>query len=92
VFIQVIHGQVFDRTEIREAVDSWARDLASTTGGWLGTTAGVTADEIFLMLTVFDSAAAARGNNRRPEQHQWWTETSKLSAMWRSTTAQLRER
>ena len=79
VFIQVIEGRVLDRTEIREAVDRWARDLASTAGGWLGTTAGVTANEIFFMVTVFDSAAARR-NSDRPEQHQWWTETSKLFA------------
>jgi hypothetical protein len=46
--------------------------------GWLGTTAGVTEDGRFIELARFESEQAARRNSDRPEQDQWWTETSKL--------------
>jgi hypothetical protein len=46
--------------------------------GWLGSTAGVTEDGRFIALARFESEDAARRNEHRPEQGQWWQETSKL--------------
>ena len=46
--------------------------------GWLGSTAGVTEDGRFIALARFESEQAARRNSDRPEQDQWWAETSKL--------------
>jgi hypothetical protein len=78
MFIQVIQGQVADAGEIREALDRWMRDLAPTSHGWLGTTAGVTEDGTFVNVARFESREQARRNSERPEQHQWWMETAKL--------------
>jgi hypothetical protein len=38
----------------------------------------VTEDGRFVALARFESEEAARRNSARPEQDQWWTETSKL--------------
>ncbi|QSB16140.1 hypothetical protein JQS43_07510 [Natronosporangium hydrolyticum] len=78
MFVQVIHGHISDRDEMYDAMQSWARDLAPGAEGWLGTTAGVTADDEFIALVRFESPEAAQRNSHRPEQHQWWMETSKL--------------
>lgn len=80
MFVQVIQGHVSDRTEIRDALNSWMQDLAPGAEGWLGTTAGVTTDDTFIAFVRFESAEAAQRNGHRPEQHEWWMETSKLFA------------
>jgi hypothetical protein len=78
VFVQVIQGQVADPGKVRAALDRWIRELAPGSIGWLGTTAGVTEDGRFIELARFASEAAARRNSNRPEQDQWWAETSQL--------------
>lgn len=80
MFVQIIQGHVTDPVEVHEQFDSWRRDLAPGADGWLGTTAGVTPDGTLLALVRFESAEAAMRNSHRPEQHQWWMETSKLFA------------
>jgi hypothetical protein len=78
MFIQVIQGQVTDRDEVRGMLDRWAADIAPSAGGWLGTTAGVTAGGAFVALARFESEEDARRNSDRPEQGEWWDQTSKL--------------
>jgi hypothetical protein len=78
MFIQVIQGQVSDREELRDAFDLWLREVAPGAEGWLGTTAGVTDQGDLITLARFESAEAAQRNSHRPEQHQWWMDTSKL--------------
>ena len=78
MFVQVIRGQVSDADQARAALDRWMQDLAPGATGWLGSTAGVTEDGRFIALARFESEDAARRNSNRPEQDQWWTETSKL--------------
>jgi hypothetical protein len=78
VFVQVIRGQVTDPGEVHAALDQWSEQLAAGAPGWLGSTAGVTEDGRFVALARFESEDAARRNSDRPEQHQWWMETSKL--------------
>jgi hypothetical protein len=78
MIVQVIQGQVGDPEELRAALDRWAQELAPGASGWLGSTAGVTDDGKFVAIARFESADAARRNNDRPEQDQWWAETSKL--------------
>jgi hypothetical protein len=63
---------------VRDALDRWMEQLAAGATGWLGSTAGVTEDGRFIALARFESEQAARRNSDRPEQNQWWTETSKL--------------
>lgn len=78
MFVQVIRGQVTDQEEVHAALDRWSGQLAAGAPGWLGSTAGVTEDGRFVALARFESEDAARRNSDRPEQHQWWMETSKL--------------
>jgi hypothetical protein len=78
MFVQVIQGQVADPGKVKAALDRWAEELAPGSIGWLGTTAGVTADGRFIALARFESEEAARANSDRPEQDRWWAETSKL--------------
>ncbi len=78
MFVQVIRGQVSDPEQVHAALDLWSGQLAAGAPGWLGSTAGVTEDGRFVALARFESAEAARRNSDRPEQGQWWMETSKL--------------
>jgi hypothetical protein len=81
VFVQIIQGALAahaDRQDLKEALDRWEREVRPGAVGWLGSTAGVTDDGTSFALVRFESAEAARRNSDRPEQHQWWTETSKL--------------
>src|SRR5712691_314837 len=78
MFVQVIHGRVISPEQVRAALDRWSGQLAAGAEGWLGSTAGVTGDGRFVALARFESADAARRNSDRPEQGQWWAETSKL--------------
>ena len=78
MFIQVIQGQITDVGEMRAALDRWHGELAPGADGWLGTTAGVTDDGMFVNTARFESPQAARRNSERPEQGQWWAETAKL--------------
>lgn len=78
MFVQIIQGHVQDSAEARAALDRWVAELAPAAVGWLGTTAGVTADGEFLAAARFESPEAARRNSDRPEQGAWWAQTSKL--------------
>jgi hypothetical protein len=78
MFIQVIQGTVSDAGAVLQALDRWGTDLSGGAAGWLGSTSGVTDDGTFVTVVRFESEDAARRNSQRPEQDQWWTETSKL--------------
>ncbi len=78
MFVQVIKGQVAEPEKLREALDKWTEELEPGASGWLGSTAGVTEDGRFIALVRFESEDAARRNSERPEQDQWWSETSTL--------------
>lgn len=78
MFVQVIRGRVADPEPVHAALDAWSRQLAPGAAGWLGSTAGVTEDGRFIALARFESEDAARRNEDRPEQGQWWQETAKL--------------
>jgi hypothetical protein len=78
MFVQVVQGRVSDAGQVHAAMDRWMEEVAPGAPGWLGATAGVTEDGVFLGLARFDSEESARLNNDRPEQDRWWAETSKL--------------
>jgi hypothetical protein len=78
MFVQVIRGRVTGPEQVHAALDRWSGQLAADAEGWLGSTAGVTGDGRFVALARFQSEEAARRNSDRPEQGQWWAETSKL--------------
>lgn len=78
MFIQVIEGRVRDAAAAIAALDRWYADVRPDARGWLGLTLGVTDDNTLVNIVRFESEEAARENSDRPEQHQWWTEASKI--------------
>jgi hypothetical protein len=76
MFAQVIQGRTSDAKAFASAMDRWIRDLAPGAVGWLGSTGGVTDDGRVIAVARFESADAAAQNSQRPEQSQWWEETS----------------
>ena len=78
MFIQVIQGQCRDADRLHRLSDEWRDELGPGAEGWLGGTYGVTDDGQFVAVVRFDSREAAMKNSTRPEQGEWWAETSKL--------------
>lgn len=78
MFVQVITARTGDAAGVKAAMDGWQAELAEGSIGWLGTTAGVTADGVFVAFARFESAEQAQRNSDRPEQDQWFAETAKL--------------
>ncbi|MGH3344355.1 MAG: hypothetical protein ACRDPK_16100 [Carbonactinosporaceae bacterium] len=78
MFAQVIQGRVAKPAVLRELLDRWVDELSPGATGWLGSTVGVTDDGRLIGIARFESEALARRNSERPEQHEWWTEASKL--------------
>lgn len=76
MFAQVIRGRARDEEALREQWSKWDRELKPGADGFLGSTAGVADDGTFVAVARFDSEDAARRNSDRPEQGQWWQETS----------------
>jgi hypothetical protein len=77
MFAQVIQGRTSDAKAFASAMDRWVQDLAPGAVGWLGSTGGVTDDGRLIAVVRFESADAAAKNSQRPEQSQWWEETSR---------------
>ena len=78
MFVQVIEGRVQDAAALRAAIDDWFKQVSPGATGWLGSTGGVTPDGRAIALVRFESEQAARANSDRPEQDEWWAQTSKL--------------
>jgi hypothetical protein len=75
MFVQVMEGRVRDREGLKRQLATWMSDLAPGAHGWLGATAGVTADGVYVAAVRFESEEAATANSERPEQGAWWEET-----------------
>ena len=72
MFVQVLEGKVRDGDGLRGQLEAWRSDLQAGADGWLGTTAGITADGTFIAVVRFESQEAAQANSSRPEQGEWW--------------------
>lgn len=77
MFVQIIEGQTTDADGLARQLERWIDELRPGADGFIGATAGVTADGNAISLVRFDSAAAARRNSERADQGDWWTETEK---------------
>jgi hypothetical protein len=78
MFVQVIRGRAKDESAVRQQWDKWERELKPGANGYSGRTAGIDKNGTFFALIRFESEEAAQRNNERPEQQEWWTETSKF--------------
>lgn len=77
MFIQVIRGTTSDREGLLRQADRWEKELRPGATGYLGSSGGVTDDGRFVLLARFESEDAARRNNAREQQGNWWTEAEK---------------
>lgn len=90
MFVQIIEGRVMAAAALRTQFDHWAAELGVHTPvvtdagpiqvpalGWIGTTAGISEADEFIAVVRFESEAAARLSNDRPEQGEWWAETAR---------------
>jgi len=78
MFVQIIEGRTKDGKALAERGESWQKELKPGAKGYLGVTAGTTADGRAITIARFESEKAARANSERPEQGEWWAETAKL--------------
>jgi hypothetical protein len=78
MFVQIIEGRTKDGKALAERGDSWQKELKPGAKGYLGVTAGTTADGRAVTIVRFESEEAARANSERSEQGEWWAETAKL--------------
>jgi hypothetical protein len=76
MFVQGVQGKAKDPAALRRQWEKWDQHLKPAAHGFLGGTAGVTADGEFIALARFEDETAARANSDRAEQSAWWTETS----------------
>jgi hypothetical protein len=76
MFVQVIQAKVKDPAGLQKQWERWEQELKPDSKGFLGSTAGVTAEGEFIALARFENEEAARANSDRPEQTAWWEETS----------------
>jgi hypothetical protein len=76
MFMQVIDGKIADPKGFAESLDRWVTELSPGADGWLGTTSGEYGDGSFIAIVRFESAEAAKRNSDRPEQGEWWAQTS----------------
>jgi hypothetical protein len=76
MFVQVIQGKAKDPAGLRKQWERWDQEIKPKATGYLGGTAGVTADGEFIALARFESEAAAKSNSDSAEQSAWWDETS----------------
>jgi hypothetical protein len=76
MFVQVIQGKAKDAAGLRKQWERWDQELKPAARGYLGSTAGVTAEGEFIALVRFENEEAARANSEGAEQSAWWEETS----------------
>ncbi|MEY2435710.1 MAG: hypothetical protein QOF97_546 [Acidimicrobiaceae bacterium] len=78
MFVQVIQGKTSDAAAVTEQGDRWQRELRPGAIGYLGVTAGSTADGRTVAIVRFEDEASARANAARPEQTEWFQGMAKL--------------
>jgi len=78
MFVQVIEGRTSDAAALTARGEEWQQSVGKGALGYLGLTAGVTADGRAVTIVRFEDEEAARANSDRPEQSAWWEETAKL--------------
>ena len=74
MFVQVIEGRVQDPEAFKAAGDRWEGEVRPGAIGFLGVTAGATADGKAITIARFEDEASARANAERPEQGKWFEE------------------
>ena len=72
MFVQIIEGTTSDPEAFVAAGEAWDAEVRPGAIGFLGVTAGATADGKAFTLARFQDEASARANSERPEQGAWF--------------------
>ena len=72
MFVQVIEGRVTIDGALRSLMERWDTEVKPGATGFLGATAGVSADGTAVVFVRFVDEVAAVANARRREQMAWW--------------------
>ena len=72
MFVQIIEGKTSTPDALMAAGEAWQEEVRPGSIGYLGVTAGTTADGKAFTLVRFEDEAAARANSERPEQGAWF--------------------
>lgn len=78
MFVQVIRGRTSDPAGMRALGERWRQEVGPGAEGFLGVTAGATADGEAVTIARFVDEASARRNSERAEQASWWEAMSGL--------------
>lgn len=78
MFIQIFQGPVTDPTAAERLMRRWDDELRGGAPGFLGATAGVTAEGVFIAAARFESPQHAAENGGREQQGAWWNEMEKV--------------
>jgi len=78
MFVQVIEGRTSDPAAVTAHGEQWQHDVRPGAIGYLGLTAGTTADGRTIAVVRFEDEASAGANADRPEQTAWWEGMAKL--------------
>jgi hypothetical protein len=77
MYVQVIEGRTKDPEGLKQQGERWQTEMRPGAIGYLGVTAGATADGRAISMVRFESEDAAKQNSDRPEQGAWWGEMQK---------------
>jgi hypothetical protein len=77
MFVQIVEGRAKDRDAVAKKGEAWDQEVGPGKG-FLGVTAGVTADGRSIAIVRFESEEEARANSERPEQTKWASEMAEL--------------
>lgn len=79
MFVQIIEGTTSNPEALYAAGEAWQAELRPGAIGYLGLTAGVTADGKAFTLVRFEDETSARANSDRPEQGAWFEKHMKTA-------------
>lgn len=77
MYVQIMEGRTSDPEGIRRQGERWQQELRPDAVGFLGVTAGTTADGRTIAVVRFESEELARANSERTEQSAWFAEMEK---------------
>ena len=77
MFAQVIQAKTSSPEDFARMQDRWDEELKPGAKGFLGMTGGVSPDGTVVIAVRFESEADAQANSDRPEQGEFFAETSK---------------
>jgi hypothetical protein len=72
MFVQFIRATITDVEGLRAHLKRGRVELTPGVVGFLGSTAGVSTNDDFVVLARYDSAAACTASRARPESEAWW--------------------